>query len=271
MLKPTRFHAALLIIIALLTVLLSGCGTPSNASSQIQTGDDPAELIISAAASLTGALKDIQTGFEAKHPSVQLTFNFGSSGALQQQIEQGAPVDVFLSAGVSNMEALVDKGLVDPAMKTTLLMNRLVVVVPNDGQAVIAVMADLLKEDVKSVAIGIPESVPAGGYAKEAMIYTALWDKLQPKLVQAKDVRQVLHYVETGNSDAGFVYQTDALSTKSAKVAFTVDPGSYQPIEYPIAITKASKQQEEAELFYTYLQSEEALSIFKDYGFSLPE
>ncbi|MNS69480.1 Molybdate-binding periplasmic protein precursor [compost metagenome] len=218
---------------------------------------------------MTDALKDIQKAYETKNPNIKLSFNFGASGALQHQIEQGAPADLFLSASAKNMKALVDKQLIDTNQQKKLLGNELVAVVSTDGKAEIANVTDLSKDDVKNVAIGIPESVPAGSYAKEALTGLKLWDSLQSKMVQGKDVRQVLQYVETGNADVGFVYKTDALTSQKVKVAFTVDPKTYKSIVYPIGIVKATKHSKEAESFYTYLQSKEALDVFVKYGFSI--
>ncbi len=138
------------------------------------------------------------------------------------------------------------------------------------GKAGITGIADLAKEEIKKVAIGIPESVPAGKYAQEALTNAQLWDALQPKLVQAKDVRQVLQYVETGNAEAGFVYKTDALTSDKVGIAFAVDPQTYSPVVYPIGIVKATKNAEQAGVLYDYLQSQAALDIFIKYGFSVP-
>lgn len=229
------------------------------------------ELTVSAAASLTDALKEVQSTYEAKNKNIKLNFNFGASGALQQQIEQGAPVDLFLSAATKNMKALIDKQWIDADKQHNLLRNELVVVVPNSGKEVIDNETDLVKAEVLKVAIGIPESVPAGNYAKEALKNVKLWDGLQSKLVQAKDVRQVLQYVETGNADAGFVYKTDALTSNKIKVAFAVNPATYTPVEYPIGIVKATKHKKETEALYEFLQSQEALDVFVKYGFSVPK
>lgn len=269
-------------IVMALMVALAGCGTTqdtvatSNANTQAQSEStstskpaETVELTVSAAASMTDALKDIQKAYETTNPNIKLNFNFGASGALQHQIEQGAPADLFLSASAKNMKALVDKQLIDTNQQKKLLGNELVAVVSTDGKAEIANVTDLSKDDVKNVAIGIPESVPAGSYAKEALTGLKLWDSLQSKMVQGKDVRQVLQYVETGNADVGFVYKTDALTSQKVKVAFTVDPKTYKSIVYPIGIVKATKHSKEAEGFYTYLQSKEALDVFVKYGFSI--
>nr|WP_154959649.1 molybdate ABC transporter substrate-binding protein [Paenibacillus xylanexedens] len=229
------------------------------------------ELTISAAASLTDAMKEIQTNFEQANPNISLSFNFGASGALQQQIEQGAPADIFVSASAKNMKALVDENLIASSDQKNLLQNSLVAIVPADGTSAVASEKDLTNDGIKTVAIGIPESVPAGTYAKEALTNAKLWDQLEKKLVQGKDVRQVLQYVETGNADAGFVYKTDALTSKQVKIAFEVDKNSYTPANYPLGIIEGTKHRTEAEQFYAYLQTPEVLDIFAKYGFSIPK
>lgn len=274
----------ILLFISVIMFAFAGCGTEqkpaANAGNSVQapnsnqTGQqsvETVELTVSAAASLTDALKEIQKAYETKNTNIKLNFNFGASGALQQQIEQGAPADLFLSAAPKNMQALVDKQLIDTNKQKNLLNNELVVVTPADGKTEVKSIADLAKAEVKHVAIGIPESVPAGNYAKEALTNAKLWDTLQSKTVQGKDVRQVLQYVETGNAEAGFVYKTDALTSKQVTIAFAVDPTTYTPVEYPIGIVKATKYSKEAEDLFTYLQSKEALDVFVKYGFSIPK
>lgn len=267
-------------VVLMLSIVLSACGSNAN-SDKNQSTESPGgssepsvesvELTISAAASLTDALGEIQKIYASKSSNIKLVFNFGASGALQQQIEQGAPADLFLSAATKNMKALVDKGLIDSGEQQNLLANELVAVVPYDSESNIASEQDLQKAELKIIAIGIPESVPAGNYAKEALTNAKLWDSLQAKMVQAKDVRQVLQYVETGNADLGFVYKTDALTSSKVKIAFDVDASSYSPVNYPIGIVKATKHTEEAKAFYHFLQTDEALDVFKKYGFSIPK
>lgn len=277
-----------------LALVLAGCGASADtnkqgaASSANQTESAPAasgekttpattepqekvELIISAAASLTDAMKEIQTNYEQANPNISLNFNFGASGALQQQIEQGAPADIFVSASAKNMKALVDENLIASSDQKNLLQNSLVAIVPADGTNAVTSEMDLTNEGIKTVAIGIPESVPAGTYAKEALTNAKLWDRLEKKLVQGKDVRQVLQYVETGNADAGFVYKTDALTSKQVIIAFELDKSSYTPANYPLGIIEGTKHRTEAEQFYTYLQTPEVLDIFAKYGFSIPK
>ncbi|WP_413373372.1 molybdate ABC transporter substrate-binding protein [Paenibacillus taichungensis] len=275
-----------------LALVLAGCGastdskdtstameqtssTPTTSGESSTSGaTDPqekVELTISAAASLTDAMKEIKTNFEAANPNVELNFNFGASGALQQQIEQGAPADVFVSAATKNMNALVDEKLIASGDQKNLLQNSLVAIIPADSSDTVTSEKDLTADSIKTVAIGIPESVPAGTYAKEALTNANLWDQLQGKLVQGKDVRQVLQYVETGNADAGFVYKTDALTSDQVKIAFEVDKNSYTPANYPVGIIEGTKHRTEAEQFYMYLQTPEVLDVFAKYGFTIPE
>ncbi|NBC69330.1 molybdate ABC transporter substrate-binding protein [Paenibacillus sacheonensis] len=267
-----------------LAVVLAGCGnSDGNRGSAVDHGpasagqgasndaDQPegqVELIVSAAASMTDALGEIKKNYEAVHRNVAIRFNFGASGTLQKQIEQGAPADLFLSASPKNMEPLIDKGLIDTEHEGELLSNELVVVVPAGAKTRIDALADLAAASVKRMAVGIPESVPAGVYAKEALSAAKLWDALQAKTVQGKDVRQVLQYVETGNADAGFVYKTDALTSKKVSIAFAVDAAAHAPILYPAGVVKGTKQMKQAEEFYAYLRSTEAMKVFEAFGFA---
>lgn len=267
MFKLKRFSYVLLCSITSV-MIITGCASQTD---QPAAPTEKVELTISAAASLTDAFKEIQTNYENKNKQIKLNFNFGASGALQQQIEQGAPADLFFSAAAKNMKTLVDKQLIDTTQQKNLLINELVVVVPADGKIALQKAEDLTNENMKHLAVGEPQTVPAGGYAKEALTNAKLWDTLQTKIVQGKDVRQVLTYVESGNAEAGFVYKTDALRSKSVKVAFSVDPTTYTPIEYPAGIVKATKHSKEAADFYAYLQTKDAQDVFVKYGFAIPK
>lgn len=179
-----------------------------------------------------------------------------------------APADLFFSAGDKQMNALVEGGLVSD--HKVLLKNQLVVVVPSDSKVKLTTITQLTDKAFKKVAVGQPESVPAGQYAQQSLTAKKVWDPLQSKLVFAKDVRQVLSYVETGNADAGFVYKTDALTSKKTKIALTVGPHVHKAINYPAGIVKSSKNQKAPKELYSYLQSKEANDIFVSYGFLLP-
>lgn len=258
-----RRRTMLFSIILSLSALVSACGPSASGT--------PVQLTISAAASLTDSLQEIQKLYEAENTSVKLTFNFGSSGALQKQIEQGAPADLFLSAGSKQMKELVDRQLIEPAKQKNLLSNELVVIVPAaKTSSALTGLQDLANPTVTKLSVADPETVPAGSYAKESLSYYQLWPALQSKLVPAKDVRQVLTYVESGNVDAGIVYKTDALTSSKVKTAFTVSSQSHKPIEYPAGIVKATKHPKEAEAFYQFLQEKRSGEIFVKYGFSIP-
>ncbi|WP_420831250.1 molybdate ABC transporter substrate-binding protein [Paenibacillus lignilyticus] len=248
--------------IALPIALLAATAQPAIAASK------KTELLVCAAASLKDSLAEIEKGYEASHPTIDLVFNLGSSGTLQKQIEQGAPADLFLSAGQKQMDALNDAKRIERS--SLLLKNELVMVVPTDSKKAFTTIKQLVGKDIETIAIGQPESVPAGQYAKETLTTRKLWDSLASKLVYAKDVRQVLTYVETGNADAGFVYKTDALTSKKAKVALRIIPGVHKPILYPAGIVKDTKHLKEAAAFYSYLQGSNADAIFVKYGFMLP-
>lgn len=257
-----------LFVISLLFVLtLVGCNAgnstqPPQNSAQVK----PTEIMISAAASLQNALTELQKDYTQKTPGIKLTYVFGASGTLQQQIEQGAPVDLFISAGKAQMDALEQKNLIIKESKVNLLGNDLVLVTGKDTSKVTS-LEDLSKSSVGKISIGTPESVPAGKYAQESLTNLKLWDLLQPKFVLAKDVTQVLNYVETGNVDAGIVYQSDAQGSSKVKVVTVMPANSYKPVAYPAAVIAATKNKQAAEDFLKYLQSSDAQQVFVKYGF----
>jgi molybdate transport system substrate-binding protein len=184
---------------------------------------------VSAAASLTDAMNEIGKIYQQEQNNVKVTFNFGSSGSLQQQIEQGAPADIFFSAATKQMTALQDKKLIINDSNKKLLKNKMVLVVPA-GSTTIKSFDDLSKARV--IALGEPDSVPAGKYGKEVLTNLKLWDQLSSKLVYAKDVRQVLAYVESGDADAGIVYQTDTVITDKVKIVAVADEKTHTPVVY---------------------------------------
>lgn len=223
-------------------------------------------LTISAAISLKDALEDIKIRFEKEHPVVAITFNFGASGMLQQQIENGAPVDIFCSAGVKQMDTLEAKRLLLAGTRQDLAGNQLVLIVPRESSA-IAGFPDLARPNVRRIAFGEPASVPAGQYAEEALRYLKLFDLVKPKTVLAKDVRQVLTYVETGNVDAGIVYRSDVFENARVKIVAEAPADSHTAIRYPAAVIRASRHPDEAREFLVYLRSESASKIFQNHGF----
>ncbi|MBV8882422.1 MAG: molybdate ABC transporter substrate-binding protein [Chroococcidiopsidaceae cyanobacterium CP_BM_RX_35] len=230
--------------------------TPPNAHSS-------SALTVSAAASLKDAMGDIKQ----LYTQTNLTYNFGGSGSLQQQIEQGAPVDVFISAAPKQMNALQKKGLVLTETRKNLLRNEVVLIAPKTSTAV-SDFKDLTNDKVKRIALGEPNSVPVGKYSQEVLTSLGLFAQLKPKIVFAKDVRQVLSYVETGNADAGIVYITDAKISNKVKIVATAPAKSHSSIVYPVAVLKDSKNIDAAKQFVQFLFSERAKAVFEKYGFS---
>ncbi len=259
-------------LMLLLMSLLAGCGTPAQPKSNGQAASQTKgiELTISAAASMKDALDAIKVAYETKSPNT-LLINFGSSGTLQHQIEQGAPADLFLSASEDKMTTLKKEGLIDQNHTRDLLKNELVLIVPKSTQSGIHTLDDLKGSTIKKVSIGIPETVPAGAYAKEALQHTNNWQALQNKLVLAKDVRQVLNYVETDSVGAGIVYKTDAMISSKVKIETTIPESDHTPIVYPVGIIKATKHSKQAIDFYKFLQTHQAQKIFEKYGFKMAE
>lgn len=224
-------------------------------------------LTVSAAASLQGALGEVEAAYFTGHPKVDFRNNFGSSGTLAREIEQGAPVDAFLSAAAKPMDDLEGKGLITAGTRENILHNSLVLIAPSDSK--LQGPAGLADQSTRLIAIGDPTSVPAGQYAQQTLNALHLSDQLKGKLVLGKDVRQVLTYVETGNADAGFVYATDARKSGRVRVVATLPESAHDPIVYPVAVVKTSANQEAARAFLEFLGSPEAKAIFTRNGYTL--
>ena len=226
----------------------------------------PTQITVSAAASLKDALTEIQGEFTRTHPELRVVLNFGASGTLQLQIEQGAPVDVFVSASSQQMDALEAKGLLVPGTRIDLLRNELVLIVPLDSKNVTS-FGDLGHATVRVVAAGDPRSVPAGEYAQQTLSAMGLSESVKGKTVLATDVRQVLADVETGSADAGLVYATDAAISKRVRIVAEAPENTHQPIVYPGAVVKSSAHSDAARAFLQFLESPEARGVFQKYGF----
>ena len=224
-------------------------------------------LSVSAAASLKDALADVETAYAKAHTHLEFSNNFGSSGTLAMQIDQGAPADVFLSAAAKPMDDLQAKGLIVAGTRGNLLRNSLVLIVPLDSQ--LHDFQGLTGTSVRTIALGDPASVPAGQYGRQTLASLHLLEKLNAKLVLAKDVRQVLTYVETGNADAGLVYATDAQISSKVRVVATAPDSTHEPIVYPVAVIKGSRNEQAARSFVGYLSSTAAKAIFVQHGFTI--
>ena len=224
------------------------------------------DLIVSAAASLTNAFSEIAKTYEAQHVGTHVVLNFAASDVLLRQIEQGAPADVFASADEVTMDRAASDGRIDAATRRDFATNSLVLVAPIGGVAP-AALGDLKQVSYKHIAIGNPDSVPAGRYAKQVLVDAGLWDALQPKLVDAQNVRQALDYVARGEAEAGFVYATDA-ATQAQKVHVALSVPTATPVRYPVAVVAGSAQERAARSFVEFLFSAQSQSQLARYGFS---
>jgi molybdate transport system substrate-binding protein len=233
--------------------------TPLTAQSNVN-------LLVSAAASLKDALEEIQPVYQQSKPNVNITYNFGSSGALQQQIEQGAPADIFISAAGRQIDALEQKGMLVPGTRSNLANNRLVLIVPHNSTGVNSFF-NLRDGNIRRIAMGEPRSVPAGQYAQQVLQKLGIFEQIKPKLVFANNVRQVLASVESGNADAGLVYATDAKISQRVKVVVAADEKFHSPIVYPMAVIQRSRNIPAAREFLNFLSSNQAKAILRKYGF----
>jgi molybdate transport system substrate-binding protein len=227
----------------------------------------PTVLTVSAAASLTDAIQEIEANYRHDHPRVELRNNFGSSGTLAHQIEDGAPVDLFISAASKPMDDLEARKLLIAGSRHNLLRNTLVLIVPRDSK--LSSFEQLPDSSVRSIALGDPASVPAGQYGQQTLAALHLLDGVKGKLVLAKDVRQVLAYVETGNADAGIVYATDAATSSNVRIAAAAPENSHDPIVYSAAAIASGKHENAAREFVDYLGSAKARDIFVKRGFTM--
>jgi len=263
MMKKSQILITLLIGMLL---IIGGCAAQDTTQDKDKALVQPnIELNVSAVASLTDAANELKELYNKEQPEIKIVYNFAASGTLQKQIEEGAPADVFISAGKKQMDALQDGGLLVDSSRQNLLGNELVLIAPKGSE--ITGFDELNTDKVNQLSIGTPETVPAGKYAQEALTSMKLWEAIQPKLVMAKDVRQVLTYVESENVDAGLVYRSDTMGTEDIRIVATAPAESHSPIVYPIAIVKASQQQEAAQDFITFLTSDTAIEVFEKYGF----
>lgn len=230
------------------------------------------EVNLAAAASLKNVYDEkLIPMFEEKYPGVKVTPTYASSGDLQTQIENGLEADVFMSAANKQMNALAEEGLIDNTTNLQFLENKVVLIVPADSDSNISSFDDL-KNVGGNIAIGDPESVPAGQYAKEALTNLGIWDDVESKLSLGTDVTAVLNQVAQGSADCGIVYSTDANSTEDVKVICEAPEGSLNTsVIYPVAVLKNSTDSNATSAFMDFLQTQEAKDVFVEYGFTIHE
>ena len=267
--------ALIAIIVAVVSVgsvsagLFDFLGGNSNATD---TSLDGKEVNLAAAASLKNVYDEkLIPMFNEKYPNIKVTPTYASSGDLQTQIENGLEADIFMSASNKQMNALADEDLIDNSTNVQTLENKVVLIVPKDSDSNITSFEDL-KDVEGTIAIGDPESVPAGQYAKEVLTNLGIWDSVESKLSLGTDVTAVLNQVAQGSADCGIVYATDAKSTEDVKVICEAPEDALDtPVIYPVAVVKDSKNADAAKKFMDFLQTQEAQDVFKEYGFTIHE
>jgi molybdate transport system substrate-binding protein len=228
------------------------------------------ELLLSVAVSMKEAVEEVGRRF-ADARGVTLRYNFGASGELQKQIEAGAPVDVFISAGARQMDELERGSLLVPGSRRTFAGNVLIAIKPTDIALDLAGPSDLLDRRVQRIALGNPKTVPAGQYAEESLRALGMWDRLRPRLVFGENVRQVLDYVSRGEVHVGIVYATDALTRASrVRLAFRLPEDTHSPIVYPAAVVKGGRYPELARAFLDMLTGAEGQAALRRFGFERP-
>jgi len=263
--KNTRVLNLMIPAIAALLLLISWNLFESVIPGTVQ---QQTSLTISAAISLSQALQELKTVYQQGNPKVIITYNFGASGAIAQQIQQGAPVDVFFSASTKPMDILQQSNLLINDTRRNLLTNRLVLITPKNG-VVLSDFKQLTDARIQKIAIGEPKSVPVGQYAQEILTTIGLWQQIQPKLVLGNNVRQVLTFVESSNADAGIVYTTDAKASPKVAVRATAAENWHSPIVYPLAVIRNSRNPAAAKEFVEFLAGDRAKIVFQKYGFGI--
>lgn len=249
--------STVLLIILIFVLTLSGC----KKSPEIKK-----EITISVAASLKEPLNEIVEAFE-KDRGIKVNLNLGGSGTLQKQIEEGAEVDLFISAAYENMKKLDNKGLIEENSIMNLLGNSLVIIAHKSNEKIDSI-AGLINKNI-IFALGETKTVPAGIYGKQSLEKLEAWNLLQSKIVYAKDVKQVLEYVEKGEAQAGIVYKSDAINLKNSYIVQTIPESTHEEIVYPIGKIKGSNKKEEVNEFIKYITNSQSDEIFIKYKFKV--
>ena len=277
-----------IMLLAAMTIGLIACGdtkteqktadaTVQTESTQkveeIEAAEENTEIegtvMLAAAASLEKSFTEqLIPMFEAQYPNVKIEGTYDSSGKLQSQIEAGADVDIFFSAALKQMQALQEEGYIDADASVDLLENKIVLIVPKGSEEGYTSFEDIVNADM--VAIGDPESVPAGQYGKEALENLGLWSEVENKLSLGTNVTEVLNWVAEQSADAGIVYATDAASIPDKVTIIAAAPeGSVSKVIYPVAELKDTANKEAADAFMEFLQSADALKVFEEAGFTI--
>ena len=243
--------------------------TPENTGEAAPDVDleEPVTILIAAAASMENSMKELIRTFEEQNPYITVEGTYDSSGKLQTQIEEGMEADIFLSAATKQMNALKEENLVDSDSIVELLENKVVLVVPTGSNTNVTSFKDV--QNAETIALGDPESVPAGQYAKEIFESLGIYEDVARKASFGTNVTEVLNWIAEGSAEVGVVYATDAASTDKVTVIAEAPEGVLaEKVIYPLGIVSASEKKDAAKLFVEFLQSDEATSILESYGFT---
>jgi molybdate transport system substrate-binding protein len=272
--SPAPRVLAVVVLLTMLVLTTASCTSDGGATTSTAAGGATTsaagasqKLTVSAASSLKSAFTDIGKAFDTAN-NCTTTFNFDASGTLQKQVEAGAPVDVFASAAMKQVRALVDGGFADAESVKTFASNEIVLAVPADSTLAIGAFEDLAKDEVQKIAYGDPQAAPHGVAAEEILNKLGLFDQVKPKVIYAANVSQALGYVSAGEVDAGIIFATEAKAGgDKVKVVATSEPGWHSVIAYPIAIVTASQAKTLGQAFIDYVLGSEGQSILQKYGF----
>ncbi len=268
-----------------IVMALSIAGCSSNKTTTQETTDDNAEtttVTVFAAASMTETLNQIAEMYKEVDPSVELVFNFDSSGTLKTQIQEGADCDIFISAAqkqMNQLDATQDTeanpdGLdfIDHETRFNLVSNSVVLIAPAGNPEDLASFEDVGTDKVKLIALGNSD-VPVGQYSEEIFTNMGIWDQLNAdgKITFGSNVKEVLAQVEEGAVDCGVVYSTDAATSEKVDVVATAPEGTHKPIVYPAAVLKNAPNAEKANEFLAYLKTDACADVFESVGFAIPE
>jgi len=260
-------RVSLVLSILLFIVSLVGCTKNKANESQNDSSQKETIITVAAAASLKNCMEDkLIPMFQEKYPNIKVQGTYDSSGKLQFQIQEGADIDVFMSAAIKQMKELNEKGLISENSIVELLENKVVLITPKENDKGIKTFEDIVKSD--KIAIGDPASVPAGQYAKELFENLKLWEVVSSKASLGTNVTEVLTWVAEGSADAGVVYSTDAASNNKVEVVAEAKEGTVAKVIYPIGIIKSTKNNDSAKAFTDFLQSDEVIKVFETYGFT---
>lgn len=275
--KKFQKVGSVVLVSILMSILVLGCGAKKGANvdgmekekveQSKKDEQEPVTILVAAAASLEYSFEEeLIPMFEKKYPNIKVEGTYDSSGKLQTQIEEGIEADVFFSAATKQMNALKEEKLVDSDSIVELLENKVVLITAANSDQELSEFTDITK--AKTIAIGDPESVPAGQYAKEVLSNLGIWDETLEKASLGTNVTEVLNWVAEGSADAGIVYATDAATTDQVKVIAQAPENSLdKKVIYPVGIIANSQKKDAAEKFVTFLKSEEAMAVFEKYGF----